>query len=70
MQIDFIYLVTSLVHKIIWMIYSLELIGEDKAGLEFSNCDQDNMSLHFTNWLRINKLSFQKCEELKKPAFR
>ena len=30
MQIDFIYLVTSLVHKIIWMIYSLELIGEDK----------------------------------------
>ena len=47
------------------MIYSPELIGEDKTSLEFSNCDQDNMSLHFTNELRINKLSFQKCEGVK-----
>ena len=66
----FIYLVTSLVYKIIWIVHSLELIGEDKTSLEFSNCDQDNVRLHFTNWLRIYKLSFQKCEGLNKPAFR
>ena len=66
----FIYLVTSLVDKSIWILHSLELIGEDKTSLEFSNCDQDNVRLQFTNWLRINKLSFQKSKGIKQPKFR
>ena len=57
MQIVLIYLVTSLAHNIIGMIYSLELIGVGRMSLEFSNCDQDNMSLYFTNELKINKHS-------------